>query len=87
MVGDLSQQVSNTIEPRTLLVVSIHHVPRALLSVRVGEHLVLDSRVIHPVPSRLNVHGAELPTLDGIAHAFLKSPLLFLIVYGKPILL
>jgi len=45
---------------------------------------ILSPGVIHPVPSRLNVHGAELPALDGIAHALLESLFLLLIVHREP---
>lgn len=33
--------MGNTIERRMLLVVSVYHVPRAVFSVRMGEHLIL----------------------------------------------
>src|SRR3974390_34811 len=76
----------DTVQARSLLVVGIHNVPRRLLKVCMGKHLILGSRVIHPTPARLNIHRAEFPTLDRVAHAFLESSLLLLVIHGEPIL-
>src|SRR5260370_38247540 len=75
----------DAIESCAFLTVGIDYVPGALLRVGVSEHFVLSTRVVHPVASRLNVHSAEIPALDGIAHALLESFLLLLIVHGEPV--
>src|SRR5258708_11139551 len=36
--------------------------------------------------ARLNVHGAELPALNGVVHAFDKAQFLFFVVDRKPVL-
>ena len=43
-----AEQVADAVEPRPCLVVSLHHLPRSLLDVRVAEHLVLGRGVVHP---------------------------------------
>ena len=71
---------------RAALVVRLDHVPRSLLDVGVGEHLVLGFRVVHPPCPGLEVHGAELPALAGILDASLETALLLLVTHREPVL-
>ena len=74
------------IQPGAFLVFRINHVPRCLLDVGDGEHLVLSARVLGPSRSGLEIHRAELPSLGWIFHAVLKSPFLLFIAHRKPVL-
>src|SRR5215211_6262407 len=40
-IGDQAEQVMNAVEPRTLFIISIDHIPGRLLDIGVGEHLIL----------------------------------------------
>jgi hypothetical protein len=42
--------------------------PRTLLRVGKGEHPVLGLGIIRPTARRLQIHWAQLPSLDRIAH-------------------
>src|SRR5262249_11494555 len=47
---------------------------------------VLGARVLDPVLARLQVHWAELPSLDGVVHALDETLLLLLVVHREPVL-
>ncbi len=86
LVGHLAQQVGDAVEAGTALVVGFHHEPGAVLGVRVGEHVVLGAGVLYPARAGLQVHGAELPALDGGVDPLLEALLLLLVTDREPVL-
>src|SRR5271169_4946790 len=78
--------MGNAIEPGSLLVVGVHHVPWAQLGIGLGKHVVLGPRIVDPMLARCYIHGAKLPSLDRIAHAVLEAHFLLLVVDRKPVL-
>ena len=78
--------MADDVEARGLFVVGVDHVPGRLPGVGAGEHLVFGARVLGPVFARFQIHGAQLPALQGILHALLEAALLLLVADGEPVL-
>src|SRR5579871_6628123 len=51
-----------------------------------SEHFVLCARVLHPPATRLEIHPAHFPALDGIPQAVLKTLFLLVLIDRKPVL-
>ncbi len=85
LVGHLAQQMGDTVEASTALVVRLHHEPGAILGVGVGEHVILGAGVLHPARAGLQIHRAELPALDGGVDPLLEALLLLLIADREPV--
>ena len=81
LVGNARQQMCDAIKPGLFLVVGVYHVPRAHLSVGLGEHKVLCLRIIDPMPAGFYVYRAKLPAFDGVAHAVLEAFFLLLVIH------
>jgi hypothetical protein len=77
LIGDLLKQVRDAIEPRALLIVGVHNVPRGVLGIRMGKHHVLRPGIVDPMSPGF---------VDRIAHALLEAFLLLLVVQREPIL-
>src|SRR4029453_8076896 len=86
LVRDHREQVGDAVQPRTRLVVGLHHVPGRLRDVAVDEHLVLRAREVDPVRPREQVRLGELPTPHRILDARTEPVLLFLVRNGEPVL-
>ena len=85
LIGNLIQQMPDAVEPGSFLVIGVDDVPRGLLAVGVREHHVLGLGIFDPTLARFHVHRAELPALDRVSDALLKTPLLLLVVDREPI--
>ena len=72
------------IEPRALLVVGAHDMPRRKVGVGRLQHQVPGARVIVPALARRKVHIAELPLPHGILDARFETPLLLLVADLEP---
>src|SRR5215470_16050264 len=66
-----AQQMPDYIEPGSFLVLGIDHIPGRLLDVGASEHLVLRPGIFDPAPPRLQIHGAQLPSLGDVVPALL----------------
>src|ERR1700739_3668011 len=84
-VGNQREKVPDHVQPGSLLIVGIHHVPRRLFGICPRQHLVLRAGILSPVLSRLEIHGAELPPLGRVLHALLEPSFLFLIADREPV--
>src|SRR5262249_10267860 len=56
VVRDLPQQMRDAIESCLPLVIGVDDVPRGLLAVGMGEHLILGLGVVDPTLARLEIH-------------------------------
>ena len=76
----------DAVQPRPLLVVRVHHVPRRLRDVAHREHPVLGLGIVHPARARLEVHRAELPALRRIVDPRPEPLLLLFVRHREPVL-
>src|SRR6266404_3676002 len=86
LVGELRQEMGDAIEPGALLVVGIDDEPRRLLAVGVLQHQILGARILDPVLARFEVHRAQLPALDRVAHALGEALFLLPVIHREPVL-
>ena len=86
LIGDQTKNVADHIEPSAFLVVRIQTIPGRLFDVGMGKHFILGPGRLHPAAAGFQVHGAQLPALGGVLEPALKTPLLFLIADGRPVL-
>jgi hypothetical protein len=84
-VRNLLDEVGDAIEPRVLLVVGVHNIPRSLLSIGVGEHRVLRFGVVYPVSAGFDIHRAQFPPFNRITHPLLETLLLLFVIHREPI--
>ncbi|OIQ67042.1 hypothetical protein GALL_513850 [mine drainage metagenome] len=84
-IGDQRQEMVDTVEACTFLVVALDDIPRCLGDIGAGEHLFFRLGILLPPHAGLQVHRRQLPLLHRVVDAHEEAKLLFLIGDGKPV--
>lgn len=85
LVWNLGEEMADAVEAGFLFVVRGDDVPWGFRDVGLFEHDFLGLRVVFPAFAGLQIHGAELPLLEGVVVAALEAELLLFVTDGEPV--